>query len=168
MADGVRFTLDDTALLAALERLGSSVERYTKPAAKVTAQNVQREAKARVARRTGLTAEGIVMREDYAGVGYVVVTSDVIAEKRDASARVAAGGMRPHAAYKWASRAYYQAPHVGLWLEQGTLQGKPRSHTAAPRPFFDVAAEVEQAAHGRRMRDAIQQAIDAEGLGGGA
>ena len=166
MGDAIRFTVDDSALLAALERLGVSAERYTKPAAKITAERVQREAKARVARRTGLTAEGILVREDYTRTGYVVVTSDVIAEKRDPSARVARGGVKPHQAYRWAARTYYQEPHVGLWLEQGTIQGKPRSHTAAPRPFFDVAAELEQDAHGRRMRDAIQQAIDAEGLGG--
>lgn len=165
MADGVRVTVDDSALLAALERVGVAAERYTKAAAKITADNVQREAKARVARRTGLTAQGILVREDYDRVGYVVVTSDVLAERRTMQQGMAMG-MRPHRAMKWAGRRYYQEPHVGLWLERGTIQGKPRSHTAAARPFFFPASELEQGAHGRRMREAIQQAIDAEGLGG--
>ena len=62
-------SVESTALIAALDRLGVSVETYTKPTAKITADNIAREAKARVARRTGETAAGIVVDEDVLGPG---------------------------------------------------------------------------------------------------
>lgn len=49
-------------------------------------------------------------------------------------------------------------PSVPLWLDKGTV------HMAA-RPFFDVSAQIETGPNERRMVDAVQQAIDAEGLG---
>lgn len=165
MPDGFTFTADDRALLAALDRLGASVEKYTMPAAKVTADNVKREGRARIARRTGATAEGILVREDYAGTGYIVATQDVVLEGQRTTTQGKAMGMRPGDARKWAARRYTQDKHVGLWLEHGTIQGKPKSHTAAPRPWLGPAADVEQGPHGRRMRQAIQDAIDASGLG---
>jgi hypothetical protein len=167
MADGFQITVDDSALLAALNRLGPAVERYTMPAALETAKAVQREAKARVARRTGATSEGILVRKDYAGKGYVVTTQDVVLGGQRTAAQGMGMGMRPGAAAKWAGRRYTQDSHVGLWLEIGTAQGRSRSHTAAPRPWLGPSADVEQGPHGRRMRAAIQQAIDAAGFGGG-
>lgn len=75
-------------------------------------------------------------------------------------------GWRPSTRLKWAKRRYEQDLHVGLYLEEGTRRGMPRSHTAAARPWLNPAADVEQGPHGRRMRAAIQAAMDAEGLGG--
>jgi hypothetical protein len=166
VAGGFTFSVDDAGLLAALDRLGKTVERFTMPAAKATAMAVQREGRVRIARRTGATAEGILVREDYAGKGYVVTTQDVVLEGQRTAQQGRTMGMRPGAAAKWASRGYTLDKHVGLYLEKGTIQGKPRSHTSAPRPWLGPAADVEQGAHGRRMRQAIQDAIAAEGLGG--
>lgn len=167
MPDSFSVTLDDAALLAGLKRLGTTVEKYTIPAALETAKAVQREARARVARRSGATAEGIVVREDYVRKGYIVTTGDVLAAGERTLSAGLAMGMQPGKARKWASRGYTQQKHVGLYLEGGTKKGQPRSHTAAPRPFLGPAADVEQGPHGRRMRAAIQAAIDDAGFGGG-
>lgn len=73
MANLATFEFDATSVLDALEALSDVVlERHTKPAARVTADNVAREASARVRRRTGETARGIEVREDYERAGYIV------------------------------------------------------------------------------------------------
>lgn len=64
MADLFTVDVDVSGLLAALDRLGAIAEAYTSAAARVTAGNVAREARNRVARRTGTTAEGIGVVED--------------------------------------------------------------------------------------------------------
>jgi HK97 gp10 family phage protein len=48
--------------------------------------------------------------------------------------------------------------HVGRYLEFGTV------HMRA-RPFLFPSAQLEAGAHDRRMRDAVQDAIDEHGLG---
>jgi hypothetical protein len=166
MADGFQISAEDQGLLAALDRLGTDVERYTMPAALATAKAVQREGKARIAKRTGATAAGVEVREDYKREGYVILTNDTITPGSRTLQAGTARGMRPSAARKWASRRYEQGLHVGLYLEQGTQRGQPRSHTSAARPWLGPAADVEQGPHGRRMRQAIQDAMDAAGFGG--
>lgn len=49
--------------------------------------------------------------------------------------------------------------HLESWLEFGTV------HMTA-KPFLFPAAEVENPSHDRRIREAIEDAIRAEGLGG--
>jgi hypothetical protein len=159
MPDGFSITIDDRALLAALDRLGPAVEKYTMPAAKVTANNIQREAQRRVARRTGATAKGIEVREDYTRTGYVVVTSDVLSSEEHAR-------RQGYKTAKLRNATYANIPHVGLYLEEGTIRGEPGSHTSAARPFLFPAAELERGSFERRIREAIQQAIDDEGFGG--
>jgi hypothetical protein len=106
-------------------------------AAHITATNIQREAQARVARATGETMRGIVVRE---GANH-----------------------RPG----WAVLATNpRMPNLPLWIERGVKKGKPGSHSSDPRPFFYVSADLEAVAHDRRMRESLQNAIDEEGLGG--
>lgn len=133
MADFIRFELDDSALVRALQQLGPAVERHTLPACKVTADNVAREARQRLQRQlgpeaTGKTVAGILVELAESGDGYVV-----IAERNP-------------------------FPDLPGWLEHGTR------HMDA-RPFFDVSARLEEAAHRRRLEDAVQAAIDEVGLG---
>lgn len=65
-------TVDITALLAAMAAIPDEVSKSLKAAAKVTAENIAREAKSRIARRTGQTAEGIRVEEARKGDGYIV------------------------------------------------------------------------------------------------
>lgn len=51
-----------------------------------------------------------------------------------------------------------QSSNLPMWLEFGT-----KFMTA--RPYFFIAARLEEGAHDRRMREAIQEAIDEKGLG---
>jgi hypothetical protein len=136
-----RFTLDvdTTALLAAIEALPDVVLAYLKPAAKITADNICREAKARLQRQLGPEATGATVRgihvEETRGKeldGYVVLGYDADT---------------PHA----------RGP-VDQWLEFGT-----QSMTA--REFLFASARLEEGAHDRRARAAVQDAIDAQGLG---
>ena len=66
-------SVETTALASALVQLAGSMGIDTKAASEVTAQAIVREAKGRVARRTGLTAEGIHYQESQDHLGYVVL-----------------------------------------------------------------------------------------------
>lgn len=72
MADSFTVTVDDAALLVALAAIPAAVLAHLKPVAKITADNIAREAKGRVARRTGATGEAITVEETRNGDGYVV------------------------------------------------------------------------------------------------
>lgn len=129
-------TVDNQALLAAMSALSETVlESFTKPAAKITADNVRAEAQRRVLRATGETAEGITVSESRDGHGYVVESDNA------------------------------RMPNLPIWIEFGTKQGKAGSHSAPAHPYIFAAAELEQGAHDRRMREAVQDAIDSVGLG---
>lgn len=54
--------------------------------------------------------------------------------------------------------ARQQQYNLPLWLEFGTSK-------MTARPYFFAAADLESDAHDRRVREAIQRAIDSEGLG---
>ncbi len=123
MAPLLTIDVDASRLIAILDQLGDVVLKHTKPAAKVTADNIAREAQARVARATGETAAGIIVQEDYTREGYIV-----------------------HSANQ-------RMPNLPTWLEFST------KHMAA-RPYFFSSARLEENAHDRRMRQAIQDAID--------
>ncbi len=153
MADGFEIAIETDPAMAALTSFGDAALKYTKPASKISADAIQAEARRRVARATGHTAEGILVREDFTGTGYIVYTED---ERIDRTPIPGSTQQRS---------AFLAMPHVALYLEKGIRQGKPGSHTAAPRPFFFVSAQLEQAAHERRIGDALQQAADERGLG---
>jgi len=117
--------IDSGALLAALQRVGVSIEGRLKLIARGTANRVAMEAKARVARATGETLEGIVVEESQDGAGYVVVSRN------------------------------RRMPNLPIWIERGTKAGKPGSHTQAPRPFFEPAAQLEAGPHAQRVYAAV-------------
>ena len=72
MAPLLTIDVDTAALFAALDTLGDAAQPYVKAAAKVSADNIDREQTARVARRTGQTADRIVVEETRDGLGWVV------------------------------------------------------------------------------------------------
>jgi hypothetical protein len=123
--------VDMAGTLAAMDRVGTEIERFTKPAARVTADRVAAEAARRVRRRTGHTAQQIRVEESHDRSGYVVLAYDPSTKK-----------------------------HVEVYLEFGT-----QFMTAFP--FFFNAARLEEGPYDRRMRQAIQDGIDASGLGDG-
>lgn len=72
MADKLTISTDASGLIAALDRLGAAAEKHVLNAAGVTAARIAADAGARVARRTGLTAQGIGIDIARRGAGYVV------------------------------------------------------------------------------------------------
>lgn len=134
-------SLDTTGLIKAMVHLLPGAEKYTIAAAEVTATRVRDEAQRRLQRSTKPDARGVTLRsiQIFEGVkrgpGFAVIPK----------------------------RAYL--PSLPFWIETGTQKGKPGSHTMPPRPFLDPAVELEQAAHQRRMIEAVQQAIRESGLG---
>lgn len=131
MADSLTVTIEDTAS-PEFDQVAELIAVYTLAAAEITADRIASEARGRIRRRTGQTAEAITVEDAYRGDGYVVLV-----------------GRRRH--------------HVGRYLEYGT-------RFMRPRPFLHASARLEEAAHDRRLREAIQAAIDEAGLGdaGGA
>lgn len=118
-----------------LRRLGTSALRFTVPACEVTADNVVAEAQRRVKRDTGETAQGITSQMLKDKTGYFV------------------------------SARNQRMPNLPLWIEAGIKRGKPGSHTEPADPFFWTAVALEVMHHERRIGDAIDDAIAAEGLG---
>ncbi|MFM9876850.1 MAG: hypothetical protein ACKVOG_03235 [Rhodoglobus sp.] len=142
MSDALlKIDVETTGLIAALDSLGAFVFTYTKAAARVTADRIVASARARVRRRTGRTAAGITAQESYDKKGYVVLPFNDAFER----ALIESGNDQ-------------QPENLPIWLEFGT-----KKMTA--KPYFFAAAKVEEQAHDRRMRAAIQDAIDAKGLG---
>jgi HK97 gp10 family phage protein len=72
MSDRMSITVDNRALFAAMDSVVPSLTPRVKAAAKVTADNIAREARARVRRRTGQTGDAITVEETHNGDGYVV------------------------------------------------------------------------------------------------
>jgi HK97 gp10 family phage protein len=127
MADRMTIDVDATELLAALAALPEAVHAHLKAAAKVTAEAIATEARARVKRRTGQTGDAITVEETHNGDGYVIYVGN-------------------------------GRQHIGSFLEFGT-----KYMTA--KPFLFASARLEEGAHDRRARDAVQAAIDEKGLG---
>jgi hypothetical protein len=80
VADSFTIDVDDLALLEALTTMPDAVMVFLKPAARITADNIAREAKSRVARRTGKTADAITVEEARSGDGYVVFVANAAAD----------------------------------------------------------------------------------------
>lgn len=135
MVDGFTASLDSRAVLDALHQFPDVVLKYTKPASKVSADSVQREAQRRVRRNTGETAAGIQVVEMTNGTGYVVYASN------------------------------RRMPNLPIWIEGGTRQGKAGSRNDPGDPFFYPAVRLELGAHERRIDDAVDRAAAEVGLG---
>lgn len=80
MADGFTVEVDTRALVAALDAIPDAVLRHLKVAARITADNIAREARGRVARRTGRTGAAITVEEARSGDGYVVFVANAAAD----------------------------------------------------------------------------------------
>lgn len=135
MADGFTGTLESKAVLDALRAFPDVVLKYTKPASKVSADSIAREAQRRVRRQSDETMLGITVEESYDGTGYVVLSRN------------------------------RRMPNLPLWIEAGTRRGKPGSHADPGQPYFYPSARLEMAAHERRIIAAVNDATDAIGLG---
>lgn len=143
-----KIEVDTRALLAALDKLGDRVAARVKAAAKVSAESIAREARARVARHTGQTAKDIHVAESHDKTGYVVLPYPPFTE------------IVGHTMRKTGRFHTQRVTTKGLpgWLEFGT-----RYMTA--RPYFFASARLEEGAHDRRIRQAVQDTIDEVGLG---
>lgn len=161
MSDGLRITVDSTPLVAALDALPDATKKYTHEACRITAHNIQAEAKRRVARRTGTTAENIVVDELLNGNGFRVRTADVRSDAGQMIPSTLARHRLRKATVMRAAPKYYEGEHVGLWLEAGTRSSarRPGHRGMEARPFFYPAAAVELGAHARRIDEAIAKAI---------
>lgn len=160
MIDGITADMDDSALRAALAALGPSAQELVNAASHVTATAIEREATMRLRRQlgphaTGATEAGITSRPADNGNGYVVLS----ARAHDAFSlhRSSRNGRT------WTQKV--TVSNVPRWIDKGTKRGKPRSHTEPARPFFFISAQLEEGAHARRIAEALQDAINAQGLG---
>lgn len=72
MADKFTIEIDTRELFAALDAIPDAVLAELQIAAKETADNIAREARARVRRRTGKTGAAITVERARDGMGYVV------------------------------------------------------------------------------------------------
>ena len=147
MAPLLTIEIDTAAVLAALDRLGAVAEQHVKAAAKVTADNIVREARGRARRRTGETASHIVAEESHDQRGYIVWVRPDVRISHHTMTRSGRGHTQ---------KVTFNA--LGGWLEFGT-------ETMTPKPFLFVSARLEESAHLRRVAEAVQAAIDETGLG---
>lgn len=152
MADAITAELNARPLLEAFDRLPEAVAAATKAASKVSADNIQREARRRVRRKTGATADAILVNEMHNKSGYVVQATNRRFRdmKNPAIAADVAAGRLP--------TMQLSALNIPLWLEGGTRH-------MDPKPFFYDAAKLEVNAHERRIDEAVGRAIVATGLG---
>lgn len=158
MADGLTVEWDTKALFAALDSLGPLAEARLREAARVTAEAVRDEAQRRVGRQSGATAEGIVIREYQNSPYFLVTTSDVVSEQERARRRHVQRLNPRQNKLRWTRANYENVPHVGVYLEYGTVR-------ATDHPFFWGAASAEASAFDRRIKTALSSALEETGLG---
>jgi hypothetical protein len=139
VADGIFATLEDEAIRTVLDGLGASAQPFIAAASKETADRIVVEAQARLRRQLGPGASGQTEANIAARPAFDRNGFIVISEREP-------------------------LPNLPLWLEKGTKKGKGM-HANYARPYFYVSAELEAGAHYRRIGEAIQQAIEAKGLG---
>jgi hypothetical protein len=131
-------------LMRALDEIPDAITRHLKPVAKRTAEKIVAEAKSRVARRTGHTAEQIRVEE----TGEPTIFEQYVLDQ----------SADDIFAYYVKANDPTTRKHVEQWLEFGTK-------FMTPRPFLFVSADLERASYERDSRQAIQDAIDETGLG---
>jgi hypothetical protein len=134
--------VETAALFAAMDALGDAADAYVKPESKVTADNIVREARGRVARRTGVTATMIHAEETHDKKGYVVLAWDVNVER----------GLHDSGNN---DQVNFGVPR---WLEFGT-------QFMTAHPYLFASGRLEEGGHLRRVAGALQDAIDSKGLG---
>jgi len=142
MADGLIVEVDADALLAAIARLGPRAEAAVDEAALETSEAIVREAKSRLQRQLGSQSTGLTL----AGIQI---------ERADLGGFLVGSSREPF-------------PNLPLWIEKGTKYGVRNGNAGGnmrPRPYFYASAELEEGPHHRRVSDALQNAIDDEGLG---
>lgn len=136
----IAVSVEKDDLVQRLARVGERATARLKEASLASAVRIRDEARQRVARRTGATARGIAVEESHDKTCYVVVARDM-----------------------WTVNGedVKTMKHIPLWLERGTtgITGRPA------KPFFDVSAQLEVDAHLRRVSQALDHTIRAEGLG---
>ena len=133
-------TWDATRLLSALDLLTSVVQKAELAACQITAENIAREARARVARRGPHPTKAQLARPPIDqlirvepmrnGTGYVVIVQETTED----------------------------AAYLPFYLEYGGPHVFP---AIGKRPFFFVSAALEKPAHQQRINEAAQAAIDA-------
>lgn len=169
MADGFRVDVETAGLLRAMAAMPAAVQARLMEACRETALAIQTSARARLSgmtHGTGETARGIVAEPSYDGKGYVVRTSDMVSGAERARRVELANRFDLSGRNRRFTRSIYESvPHIGLWVEAGTVRGEPRSHTAPARPFLWPAANAENGPYERRVRDAIRDATEDVGLG---
>lgn len=143
MADRMTIDADASSLIAALTRLPEVMAARCKAVAKVTADRIVVEARARVRRRTGVTAMSIHAEEAHSGDGWVVLPWDA-----NFARQLLDSGNNDDV-------INFSLPG---WIEFGT-------QTMSARPFLFNSARMEEGAHMRRLGEAAQQALDEIGLG---
>lgn len=143
----VTIEVDTKALLRALDQVGHRVAARVKLASKITADNIVREAKRRVPKRTGETASHIVAEETHNKEGYIVWVEPDVLISHHTNKKTG----RQHT-----QRVSYNA--LGGWLEFGT-------QTMTARQFLFNSARLEEGAHLRRIQQAVGDAIEETGLG---
>ena len=132
-------TVETAALFAAMDAVPGVVAKHLLQAAKISADNIAREAQRRVARRTGATAERIHVEASTLGNGYVVLMGDAVGPQETARRR--SRGLR-----RTSRSTRHQEKHVGIWLEFGTK-------FMTRREFFFPSARLEAGPHERRARE---------------
>jgi hypothetical protein len=140
MANSVSITVDPNALAESMLTLSQALKPFIKVASRISADNIAREAQARLARQlsghsTGETLAGIKVKSDRTGWGWIVDAGNAT------------------------------QPMLDRWIESGTKQGKPGSHSSPPRPFFWASAQLEEQAHLGRVRAAIAAGMSEHGIG---
>lgn len=122
--------VDATEVLAMLEQLGPAADAHVNEASRISALNIQQEARSRARRATGLLIESIEVEQAEPPLGGYRV---FVAEMTDARGR--------------------RAEEFALWHEEGTKY-------MDEQPFIGPAVELEEGAHLRRVAEALQDAID--------
>lgn len=149
MADRLTIEVDTSRLIAALDAFPTAVAAHALEAGRVTIERIQAEAQRRVARATGATQRGIVIRSDvHHQPGWALLATR---EHPSISLHRMKRSGRIH------TQKVTQS-NVPIWLEFGT------KHMLA-RPYFFASAKLEEGAHDRRMREAIRTAIEDTGFG---
>lgn len=133
--------VDASKVLDALDHIMPEIEARCLQASYVSAVHIKYDAQARVARRTS----GKKTTSDPTGKGGLTARGIAIERSRVVTGYIVRAN-RP------------EMPNLPLWLEKGTVHMKAR-------PFLVPAAQLEAGAHERRIREAIDGAIEDAKMG---
>lgn len=120
------------------QAFGFAAKSHCRAVAFITANAVKATAQANIPKRRPFTAGNVVVESRRVFDGFVVVINRNVKDT----------GGKQAAAFKVSKK---QERHVGKWLEFGTVLQRPR-------PWLFPAADSEEAAHLRRMIEALERA----------